>query len=276
VTRLHLAPRGWRPPRLLVLTCAISALLVAPALALAQSSPAASWYMFDSRPFNGYPPKFSGESNNPQAVVVEGLGAGQCGTSTLYTEAKIEQQTVAWVNSFTPTVTEITPQATCASLSTYEAEIDRIVAYVEANAGAEAGDFWAGIMIDEEVGYGFSVSSLESLNNHLTSTMSGTPGMSWFFLEDQPNGWSLSNYNSILAAGGFPAPQAYTSSMATAVDNECSTYSRCENLVTVWDGATPSWNDPEYTLPRINGSAWHTTYSAWFPGQGWWNGYRNQ
>ncbi|HEX5241515.1 MAG TPA: hypothetical protein VFW20_11005 [Candidatus Limnocylindrales bacterium] len=174
-------------------------------------------------------------------------------------------------------MTEFTPQATCASIATYEAEIDRIVAYVEANAAANAPVDWAGVMLDEEPGYGYTASQYESLNNHLYSTMSGTAGMSWFFLEDQPNGWALSTYNAIvLAGGGWPAPQVYSSSMASAVNNECSTYSQCRNLVTVWSGATPSWNDPEYTLPRINGPAWNTTYSGWFPGQGWWNGYRNQ
>lgn len=266
----------WRSKTLIGLALSAGSLLWAPGLISAQSSPSPDEYMYDSKPLAAAPPQYPGEVDIPRAIVVEGLGAGHCGTSTDFTEAKIEQSTVTWLNNFYNVVTEITPQANCASLSTYEGEIDRIVAYVEAHASAFAPTNWAGIMIDEEPGYGFTVSQLESLNNHMASTMSGTPGMSWFFLEDQPNGWVLSTYNAILAAGtGWPAPQAYSLSMVNAINSECSTYSRCRNLVTVWNAANPQWNDPEYTLPRVNGPAWNTTYGSWFPGHGWWNGYRN-
>ena len=214
----------------------------------------------------------------PQAVVVEGLGAslGNCPNNN-YTEAKIESQTVAWINSVTPTVTEITPQAYCASLSAYESLISRIVSYVESYA-SNPGNQWAGIMLDEEPGYEFSASSLEALNNYVSRVMASTPGMSWFFLEDQPNGWTLSTYNAILDAGsGWPAPQVYSSSMLSAVNGECSTYGKCTNLVTVGNLSSISpWNDPNYTLPKVNGAAWSTSYSSWLPYLGWWNGYRNQ
>jgi hypothetical protein len=259
-----------------VVATSVAFTLAKPGLILGQS-PNPAWYMYDSRPYNGQPPIYPGEPTNPHAYVVEGLGAGQCGTSTLYTEAKIEGQTVNWVNASQNTVTEITPQATCASLATYEAEMDRIVDYVEAHAAAKAPQYWAGLMIDEEPGFSFTASQLESLNNHHAVKMGGTPGLSWFFLEDQPNGWVLATYNAILNAGaGWPAPQVYSQSMANAVNSECSTYSQCRNLVTVWTAATPSWNDPEYTYPRVNGPSWYTSYSSWFPGDGWWNGYRNQ
>lgn len=259
-----------------LLACAAS-LLWAPALINAQTNPDAFYYAYDSRPFNGYPPTYPGEVIGPDAVVVEGLGAGLCGTSTLYTEAKIEQQTVSWLNANYNTFTEITPQANCGTVSDWEGVVDRIVAYVEAHAPAYAPTNWAGIMLDEEPGYLLTATQLESLNNHVHTTMAGTPGMSWFFLEDQPNGWALATYHAILAAGsGTPAAQAYSSSMVNAINNACTTYSDCINLVTVWNGATPSWNDPEYTLPRVHGAAWFTTYGTWHPGDGWWNGYRNQ
>jgi hypothetical protein len=180
------------------------------------------------------------------------------------------------VNGFTNTITEISPQSYCASLSAYEGLINRIVTYVESHATANAPQFWAGIMLDEEPGFGFSAANLESLNTYVFNLMFDTPGMSFFFLENQPNGWGLSTYNAILGSG-WPAPQVYSSSMRTAVNSECSTYGKCTNLVTVGNLSTiGSWSDPEYTLPRVNGSAWSTTYYDWNPGQGWWNGYRNQ
>ncbi len=246
---------------------------------LAQTSPSPSYYAYDSRPNNGYPPKYPGEANNPQAVVVEGLGArlgGGClNESSAFSEANIKSQTVAFINDYDNVITEISPQEYCASLSSYEALIDRIVSYVEAHA-TSPGQFWAGIMLDEEPGFGFSVSELKLLNAHVKSTMSGTPGMSWYFLEDQPNGWSLAHYDAILGSG-WPAPQVYSSSMKSAVNNECSTNGVCENMVTVGNlGSIGSWSDPEYTLPKVNGPAWSTTYSHWLPYYGWWNGYRNQ
>ena len=45
--------------------------------------------------------------------------------------------------------------------------------------------------------------------------MNASPGLSWYFTENQPNGWILSTYNSIVA-GSWLAPQVYSSSMAGA------------------------------------------------------------
>lgn len=246
----------------------------------AQSGPSPTYYMYDSRPNNGYPPLYPGQSLNPQAVVVEGVGArlgGSClNYSTDYSEANIKAQTVAFINNYDNVVTEVSPQAYCGSLSAYEALIDRIVSYVETYAGSLAPQYWAGIMLDEEPGFQFSASDLEALNNHVYNTMHGTPGMSYFFLEDQPNGWGLSTYNAILGFG-WPAPQVYSSSMLNAVNSECTTYQRCTNLVTVGNlSGIGSWSNPSYTLPQVTGSAWSTTYSHWLPYYGWWNGYRNQ
>lgn len=53
--------RNWIPA-----TVATVALLASPGLITAQSSPSPSWYMYDSRPYNGYPPKFPGESGAPK------------------------------------------------------------------------------------------------------------------------------------------------------------------------------------------------------------------
>ncbi len=214
---------------------------------VAQSGPSPSYYMYDSRANNGYPPKYPGESNNPQAVVVEGtglhLGGGCLNSSTAFTVSSVEQQAVAWINSYTPTIIEVTPQEYCASLSAYESAIDTITAYVKSHAASLLPGLWGGFMLDEEPGYGFSVSQLESLNTHVAGQMSGVPGMAWFFTEDQPTGWSsntatnLADYDGILGVS-FPAPQVYNSNFLAVVNNECSTNSVCRNLATIgnWSG----------------------------------------
>jgi hypothetical protein len=252
--------------------------VIVPIPAAAQTGILPTRYFYDSRPNNGAPPTFPGQSSGPQAYVVEGLGAAQGGscTSTNYTEAKIRDQAVSLLNGNHNTVIEITPQKYCASLTTYENLIDRLVTYVLAHT-TNASTRFGGIMVDEEPAYGFSATELESLNHWLDQRLISTPGITWYFTEDQPNGWSLSTYDAILW-NSSPAPQVYSQSMANAVNAECSTNFVCQNLVTVGNISNIApWNSPSYTLPKVNGDAWCVTYSEWGTcSTGWWNGYRNQ
>jgi hypothetical protein len=245
--------------------------------AAAQSNPSATRYMYDSRPNNGAPPTFPGQSSGPQAYVVEGLGASQGNCSnTNFTEAKIRDQAVSWLNGSHNTIIEITPQKDCASLATYEGLIDRLVDYVEGHT-SNASTRFGGIMLDEEPGYKFSVSDLEALNDHVHDKMYAEPGISWYFTEDQPNGWGLSTYDAII---GFstPTPQVYTTSMLNAVNADCTQLDNCLNVVTVpLSSSFAPYNDPSYTLPRVTGVAWSVAYSEWGGWSiGWWNAYRNQ
>lgn len=219
-------------------------------------SPSPGTFMEDSRPGVGFP---SGAS----AVVVEGVGVlGSCADGTTYSESQVDSWTVSWINQSKKTFTEITPQTTCGTLSAYESLVSRIESYVEAHA-SNPGTYWGGFMFDEEPGYGFSASSLESLNTYTENLMVNTSGVSWYATEDQPNGWVLSTYNSILETS-WPAPQGYTSSMVSAINSECSTYGECTNLVTVDSAAGSPWNSPSYVTGQVNGAPWSIWSGNWY------------
>jgi hypothetical protein len=243
----------------------LAAVLVLAAAASAQT-PAPGSRMFDSRPGNGWPP-------GAGAAVVEGLGSiGGCA----YSESSIESQTVAWINQGHWVVTEITPQSVCGSISAYESLLVRIRNYVETNANTP-GSHWAGFMLDEESGYGLSAAQLTTLNRYVESIMVTTPGMSWYFTEDFPNGsngdWTLAQWNTLLASS-WPAPQVYNSYMVSFTNNECTTFANCTNAVTV-DSQFPSpWNDPGWVTSQIKGTSWSNAW--WNAGLHWYNLYRNQ
>ena len=244
------SPAGSRRPYARVLTAGIAAaVMVCVAGPAGAQSPTPTVYMKDVAPGGGFP---SGAS----AVVVEGLGSLGCA----YSQSSIQTATVSFVNNLRKTVTEISPQSGCASIASYESLLNGIKNYVEANAN-NPGQYWAGFMLDEEPGFGFSSSQLETLNNYTENIMVSTPGLSWYFQEDQPNGWVLSTYNSILGYS-WPAPQVYTGSMASATNSECSTYGNCTNLVTFWAGAPYPYNSLSYTLSHVNGTPWSVT-SYW-------------
>lgn len=265
--------------RLVIGLSAAIAIALVPAVAAAQIYPSATHYMYDARPNTGYPPTYPGLSQAPEAVVVEGLGGsiGNCQNSN-YSESKIESQTVSWVNSGYRTATEITPQSGCDTAADFESLIGRIVSYVESHASANAPVYWAGMMLDEEPSFGSS-SYYQGINAYTRNLMASTPGMSFVFIEAEPNGWTstltgdIQTYYS-LAQGAWAAPQVYSQNMLNVVNGVCTTYSSCTNLVTLWGGATSPWNTPSHTLPLVNGPAWSTTYSTWFSGAGWWNGFR--
>ena len=238
-----------------VAVAAIAAVLCVAAPAGAQS-PTPTLAMKDVAPGHAFP---SGAS----AVVVEGLGAINCA----YSQSSIQTSTVSFLNNGRKTVTEISPQSGCGSVASYESLLNGIKNYVEAHAN-NPGTLWAGFMLDEEPGFGFSASQLETLNNYAENIMVSTPGLSWYFQEDQPNGWVLSTYNNILGLS-WPAPQVYTGSMNSAVNSECSTYGNCENLVTFWSGAPSPYNSLSYTLSHVNGSPWSAS-NYWGSGN-WYN-----
>lgn len=255
-----------RSARLAALVLASLAIVLTLVAGAAAQAPAPGSKMLDSRPGNGWPP-------GAGAAVVEGLGSiGGCA----FSESSIESQTVAWINQGHWVVTEITPQSACGTIGAYESLLGRIKNYVEANATAP-GSHWAGFMLDEESGYGFNPTQLASLNGFVQNVMASTPGMSWYFTEDFPNGsngnWTLAQWNSILA-GSWPAPQVYNSYMVGFTNSECSTYGKCTNLVTV-DSQFPSpWNDPGWVTSQIRGAPWSTTW--WNGNLAWYNLYRNQ
>lgn len=249
----------------------VVALLLAglPAAAFAQS-PSPGWYAFDSRPGNGFPPTAPYASHAPNAVVVEGLGSLGC-SGSYFSQVQIQSQTVSWINSGVQTITEISPQAYWGSLSQYYNLLIGIESYVE-TYGSNPGRYWGGFMLDEEPNFDFSATDLITLNKDAENIMSGTPGGSWVFTEDQPNGWSLSTYNQILQ-NTWAAPQVYTSPMLNAANNECSTYSQCVNMVTIESQWPYPWDDYLQIIPQVNGSPMYLGY--WGSGY-WFNEFRSQ
>jgi len=125
--------RVCRAPFIAVL---LGGLLLASTLTTEAQSPSPTLYSFDSASTQGWPPTAPYTSTAPSAVVVEGVQANAAcpGFDNRYTPANIESKTVSWVNSYKPTITEITPETYCGgSLSYYETTISQIVNYVEAH-----------------------------------------------------------------------------------------------------------------------------------------------
>jgi len=251
--------RFWQKDSRLVAAAGISAALVLglwAATAVAVAAPAA-WaqspgytrFMQDFAPGRGYPAH--------TGKVVEGLGLGTC----LYTVAETEAATVASLNNSYRTVTEISPQSYCvgSGIAGYEGKIHKIYNYVESHT-SHAPAYWGGFMLDEEPGFGFSAAQLEALNRYVASLMNPSPGVSWYFTENQPNGWYLATYNAIVE-GSWLAPQVYSSSMAGAVNGECGTYGKCMNDVTFDSVGLYPWYSSGYVTGLVTGSAWHV--AAW-------------
>ncbi|HBQ94454.1 MAG TPA: hypothetical protein DD856_04825 [Sulfobacillus sp.] len=235
----------------------LSILLLFPQQIIYAQSPAPSWRMEDVYP--GY-----GSPSGANAVIVEGEGSLGCS----FSESSIEQQTATDVNDNLQTVTEIMPQATCGSLSQYESLLSNITSYVESHT-SNPGRYWAGLMLDEEPGYGFSASNFEALNAYTYNAVVNTPGMSLFFTENQPNGWPTQTYAAINGYGTswstWPAPQAYTQSMVNAINTASSKYNITPNLVTIDTYNAYPWNSASYVTGLVNGSPWSNGY--------WGNGY---
>jgi hypothetical protein len=206
------------------------------------------------------------------AGIVEATGLiGRCGSLS-----SAESTTVSWTDSNKYVITEVSPQdyssGDCGTISQYETALSSLVTYVE-TYGHNPGTYWGGIMLDEEPGYDFSVSQLETLNNYVDNLMVATSGVSWFYTENQPTSWSsnsttnLQDYNGLISSS-WAAPQAYNQNFINVVNSECSTYSVCENLATVDKNFSGNWGNEGYVLPLVHGDPWSSLY--WGTGN-WWN-----
>lgn len=122
--------------------------------------------------------------------------------------------------------------------------------------GRNPASHWLGFMLDEESGFGFSVSDLETLNRYVTLLMLPEPGYSWWFSENFPNGsngdWTVSQYGAI-AGPSWAAPQVYNSYMVSFINRYCHGYLVAYNTVCIND-VTAYPNGP-YGYPYNNGPA---------------------
>jgi hypothetical protein len=201
------------------------------------------------------------------AGVVEGTGAGVGGCAA--SASSIENQTVQSIDNARWVITEITPQAYCGTLSQYETVLNNITNYVVNNAtSTRRCTGWAGIMLDEESGYGFSVAQLETLNNYVNNMMNNVPscpnlgdGNYWFTEDAAAEGtWTIGQYNGVIASS-IPAPQIYNSHMQSYANQECSQYGNCQNLVTECPSSSVCpglgvYNSSSYGYMHVNGTPW--------------------
>jgi hypothetical protein len=232
------------------------------ALPSGAQSPAPNHHFGDSNPGYGFP------SDGANAIVVEGAEVG-CD----FTVSQIEQSTAYWV-AYGPTITELTVYGPCeGSVSYYENAMETIESYVESTDGSGVADrYWGGFMLDEEGGYGFSASQLETINNYAAGLMVSTGGISWYFTEDTPNSWALSSYTSIIG-GSYPAPQTGSASMISDINSECSEYGNCTNMLTVDTCLSGSYGSESYVESHVNGSPWGD--EGYWGSYNWWNEFTN-
>lgn len=240
-----------RPSLFAVARASILVLVIVGTIALS-SPPAYAQSPTPTSTFIDYSPSTFNTSN--AGAVVEGLGSGSCS----YSLSSIESMTVTYLNDDHPVLTELSPQSYCASLSSYESMVSSIESYVESHA-SNAGQFWGGIMLDEETGFGFSVSQLITLNQYTQGVMNTTPGSSFWFAQvfSGQGDWSQTDYDNILV-NGYPAPQPATSYMVSLING-----AHTLNLVS-WSATYPyPYNSESYDDGAIAGPPFnHDFYNS--------------
>jgi hypothetical protein len=248
VTHLKPARRGRRAIAIAAIALGGLWAVTGPAsLAFAQS-PKPNHHFLDWRPsvFN---------TRSSQGVVVEGVGSGRCA----YSFSSIERATLRYVRAKKAAWTELSPQSACASLKSYESMIHSLVHYVESKAPSDARTYWAGVMLDEEPNFGFSVSSLISLNKYAIAQTVKLPGLTFVSTEDATwaGAWSQRQYDNIVH-GTFAAPQVYNSYMVGITNNSRESV----NLVTVNPAMPHPFNSASYVTGRIKGSPYEGVFGA--------------
>ncbi|MHB1980828.1 MAG: hypothetical protein ACYCOS_03815 [Sulfobacillus sp.] len=237
---------------------AIIGLGVPPAAA---QSPSPYVYFQDVSPSAGTPPADPAPGVQP-VIVVEGLGAGQCGGG--YTTLnEVETATTYWIDQGYMTVTEVSPQSCGGSISTWETVINDITQYVEASPGSSPGSLWDGVMVDEESGFGYTPSQLETLNGYVSDVMATTPGISWWSTEDfsGQGDWSQSQYDSIIGSS-WNATQNVTQYMISLTNTWIS--NGTGSVLVTW---SPTYAYPYNTQAGasavINGSPFYQNGYYW-------------
>lgn len=203
--------------------------------------------------FTDVAPGMAAPSTN--GVIVEGLGLfGTCA----HRLAGLKSSTVQFINAGRATISEISPQGYCGTLSQYQSAVTELINYVEANAPA-ASRLWGGIMLDEEPDWAFTVTQLQTLNTYVSNAMSNTPGISWWYTENATwaGGWSQSQYNSIVG-GSIAAPQIYNSYMVAIANTSGKVF----QLVTSNANAQYPFNSAAYADGQINGAPYYQQFGT--------------
>lgn len=191
-------------------------------------SPAPNAYFLDWAPGN--------HTSTTNGLQVEGLGGINC----TYSQSSVESATVYDLNTrHQATITEISPQSYCGSISQYESLINGITTYVEDYASSEANHLWGGFLLDEEPGFDFSYSQLVTLNTYVQNRLNSTPGITWWY-ENQGNCsgcWTQAEYDNLTYISGQysgnPAPQVYNDFMRDQANSSGFNF----QMVNCWAGA---------------------------------------
>src|SRR5262249_34381173 len=175
--------------------------------------------------------------------------------------SSVERATVRYIRARKPVWTEISPQSGCASLSSYKSMIHSLIHYVESRDSSGARNWWAGVMLDEEPNFGFSVSSVVSLNTYVSHQMINVPGSAFVFTEDATwaGAWSERQYNRIIA-NTVAAPQVYNSFMVGIVNRSRPLDGL--NLVTWTKTAGFPFNRESYVTGRIHGAPYKNSFGT--------------
>ena len=232
---------------------------MAVAVLLSAASPASATsinaYMMDTFPYHSFPPTAPYWSTGANAVQVFGQGSLGCITTGInQSQGALEGSTGQWVQAGYQTATEIAPQSGCGTLAAYESEIYNIANYMKSIANVSTK--WGGFVLNEEPGYDFKAADLESLNLYTQSVMDTVPGLGWYWVEGQPNGWDLATYSTILESS-WPSSEAYTSSMVNAINVEANSYGHNVNMLTIENQSTYPWDDYVWVANQVVGYNWN-------------------
>jgi hypothetical protein len=179
-----------------------------------------------------------------------------------YTLADVETKTVTFINMPNNTITEISPQSGCGTISQYETLISSLVSYVNSHA-TNPGYRWGGIMLDEEAGsasdcgaqgWGFTAGQLQTLNNWLANYMVYTPGGEWYYTEDSvPQGcWNQSTFNNVVGYS-LAAEQSVSGYMVQLINGYVST--NAGTVMVTWSYVYPCPYCSEHgSVDPINGA----------------------
>ncbi len=203
------------PLRVLTVVVFLAGAAFAPGATHASAQNPAPTLTAESRNDNVYP------SSIPFITVVQGDPLCEKSGGNAGGLSQLENISNQLLGNGKATISEITINAECGSdPNFYASEVRQLVNYIESRQG-DAAQRWLGVMLDEESGYGISVSTLVNLNGQVKSIMSGTAGISWYFTEgDEGQGdWGLNAYKAVVGNGAYPAPQIPNSYMVSEANN---------------------------------------------------------
>ena len=189
-------------------------------------------------------------------IVVEGTHPLCYGAPSV---PEIQYLTKYWLEAGWDIWTEISiyRDAVCdTTIAEYQYILYLIIHYVQdpANVDPAYAQNWLGVMVDEETGYGFSVSQINSLNDWLAAELYGYVSLpTWWSTEvfSGQGDWSQAEYNSIVS-GSYPAPQIATNYMVQLANSYYASYG--QNTLVTWSAVYPApYNSGYYAVNAVNG-----------------------